>query len=181
MALQDQNLVLSSGQAVTTTALSTFTYDILFSSLLNSTSGTYLSSSTVIDGNTAAFGEDLGLGRGKGTPAIEVFTGAGTPAAATSLQVAFQGAVDNLGGTIAGLTFIPYIQTRGIPLASILSSIRLCAFDLPRREVGQGLPRFINLNYIVVGAPFTGLTVTSYINTGGTSAQATLGQYSSNY
>lgn len=177
----DQNLVLSSGQAVTTTALSTFTYDILFSSLLSSTAGVYLSTSTVIDGNTAAFGEDLGLGRGKGTPAIEVFTGAGTPAAATSLQVAFQGAVDNLGGTIAGLTFIPYIQTRGIPLASILSSIRLCAFDLPRREVGQGLPRFINLNYIVVGAAFTGLTLTSYINLGGTSAQATLGQYSSNY
>jgi hypothetical protein len=180
MALMDQNLVLSSGQAITTTALSTFTYDILNSALLNSAAGTYTVPPNSIIGNATFFGEDLGLGRGMGTPAIEVFSGAGTPAAATSLQIALQGAPDNGGGTIAGLTFTPYIETGAKPLASILSSSRLTAFDFPRRQEGSGMPRFINLNYIVVGA-FTGLTVTSYINLGGTSAQSTLGQYASNY
>ena len=92
-----------------------------------------------------------------------------------------QGAPDNGGGTIAGLTFFPYIMTQVIPLASIIASRRLFAFDFPRRQEGLALPRFINLNYIVAGANFTGLTITSYINLGETSAQATLGQYAANY
>jgi hypothetical protein len=181
MALQDQNLVLSSAQAVTASAVSTNCYDILNGALIATSGGTYTVPPNSIIGNATYFGEDLGLGRGVGTPAIEVFTGSGTPAAATSLQVALQGAPDNGGGTISGLTFVTYIETRAIPLASILASIRLCAFDFPRREVGQGLPRFIQLDYIVVGSNFTGLTLTGYINLGGTSAQATLGQYPSNY
>lgn len=179
--LNDQNLVFSSGQAVTVTTASTSTYDILTSALLSSTGGTYTVPPNAIIGNATFFGEDLGLGRGKGTPSVEVFTGSGTPGTATSLQVSLQGAPDNGGGTIAGLAFVPYIQTRAIPLASILSSSRLAQFDFPRREVGQALPRFINLLYTVAGANFTGLSLTSYINLGTSSAQASLGQYPSNY
>ena len=110
-----------------------------------------------------------------------MFSGSGTPAVATSLQIALQGAPDNGGGTIGGLTYVTYIETDAIPLASILASMRLAAFDFPRRRVGQALPRFIQLDYIVGGSNFTGLTVTSYINLGGTSAQTSLGQYPSNY
>jgi hypothetical protein len=179
--LNDQNLVFSSNQAVTVTAQSTSTYDILTSALLSSSGGIYTVPPNSIIGNASFFGEDLGLGRGKGTPTVEVFTGSGTPAVGTGLQVSLQGAPDNGGGSIAGLTFVPYIQTRSIPLASILASIRLAQFDFPRREVGQGLPRFINLLYTVAGAAFTGLSLTSYINLGTSSAQSTLGQYASNY
>lgn len=181
MALNDQNLVFSQAQAVTATAVSTNTIDLLQGLSLNTAAGTYPVPPNAIVGNAQYFGEDLGLGRGVGTPTVEVFTGAGTPAAATSLAVAFQGAPDNGGGTIAGLTFTPYMSTSAIPLASILSSIRLAAFDLPQRRAGLGLPRFINLNYTVVGTNFTGLTLTSLINVGGGSAQGTLGQYPSNY
>ncbi len=181
MALQDQNLVLSNAQTITASAVSTYTYDILNSALIATSGGTYTVPPNSTIGNATYFGEDLGLGRGKGTPQVEVFSGTGTPAVATSLQIALQGAPDNGGGTIGGLTYVTYIETDAIPLASILASMRLAAFDFPRRRVGQALPRFIQLDYIVGGSNFTGLTVTSYINLGGTSAQTSLGQYPSNY
>lgn len=181
--LNDQNLVLSNAQAITATAVSTNTYDILNGASLLSASGTYAVPPNSVIGNASFFGEDLGLGRGVGTPQVVGFTGSGTPAAATSLTVQLQGAPDTLAaaGNVTGLVFVPYIQTRAILLASIVASRRLFAFDFPRRQEGDGLPRFINLNYVVAGSNFTGLTITSYINLGETSAQATLGQYPSNY
>jgi len=179
MALQDQNLVLSSAQAITATARSTLAYDLLNGNTLASAAGAY--TSVAIIGNATTFGEDLGLGRGKGTPSIEVFSGPGTPITATSLQISFDGAPDAGTGNTSGVTYVPYIQTRAIPIASILASSRLAQFDWPRREVRQAMPRFVSLNYIVGGANFAGLTVTSYINLGGTSAQDSLGQYASNY
>src|SRR4029077_7335109 len=180
--LNDQNLVLSGAQAVSVTAASTNTYDILNGASIVTAGGTYtVPPNSIIGVNKTFFGEDLGLGRGLGTPQVVGFTGSGTPAVATSLTVHVQGAPCNGVGTIAGLTFTPYIQTNAIPLASILASSRLFAFDFPRRGEGLALPRFINLNYVVGGAGFTGLTITSHINLGETSAQNTLGQYASNY
>lgn len=181
MALNDQNLVFSNAQAITITADSTSVYDILNGALIPSAGGSYTVPPGSIIGNATFFGEDLGLGRGMGTPKVVGYTGSGTPGSSTGLQVSLLGAPDNGGGTIAGLSFVTYIQTRSIPLASILASKQLFSFDFPRREVGQGLPRFIKLNYAVTGSPFTGLTLTSYINLGATDAQDTLGQYASNY
>jgi hypothetical protein len=190
MSLMDQNLVFTQGsqtgtnanyQGVTATAVSLGTYDILQGQMITTSGGTYTTPTPQIIGNASFFGEDLGLGRGMGTPQLVGFTGAGTPAAATSLTVSLQGAPDNGGGTIAGLTFVPYIQTRAIALASIIASRRLFAFDFPRRQEGDGLPRFIQLNFTVAGANFTGLSIAGYINLGETSAQATLGQYPANY
>jgi hypothetical protein len=181
--LNDQNLVFSSGQAVTTgTIVSTNAYDLLNGLSLSSAGGTAYQAAAVnsIVGNAQFFGEDLGLGRGMGTPQVVGFTGSGTPAGGTSLVVQLLGAPDNGSGTIGGLTFVPYIQTQSIALASIIASRRLFAFDFPRRQEGDGLPRFIELNYVCTGT-FTGLSVTSYINLGETSAQATLGQYPANY
>lgn len=179
MALQDQNLVLSSAQAITATAQSTNAYDLLTGNLIAVTGAAYTTNAII--GNATTFAEDLGLGRGVGTPTIEVFSGSGTPAAATSLQIAAQGGPDGGTGNTSGVTYTTYAETGAIPLASILALNRLAAFDLPRRQVGVAMPRFLALDYIVVGANFTGLTVTAYINLGGTSAQNTLGQYPSNY
>ncbi|GEM_PF-1801306 len=188
MSLMDQNLVLTANsgsgtayQTVTATAVSASTYDQLNGALIPTSGGTYATPPNSIIGNAQFFGEDLGLGRGVGTPQLVGFTGPGTPGAATSLTVQLQGAPDNGGGTIAGLTFVPYIQTRAIALASIIASRRLFAFDFPRRQEGDGLPRFINLNFVVAGSNFTGLSIAAYINLGETSAQATLGQYPANY
>lgn len=179
MALQDQNLVLSSAQAITATARSTLAYDLLNGNTLASASGAYTTNAVI--GNATVFGEDLGFGRGVGTPQIEVFSGSGTPAAATSLAISFEGAPDAGTGNTSGVTYTPYISTGAIPLASILASNRLAVFDWPSRQIKKAMPRFVSLNYTVAGSNFTGLTVTSYINLGGTTAQDTLGQYASNY
>lgn len=179
--LNDQNLVLSSAQAINGTTPSTFCIDLLNGAPISTSGGTYTVPPNAIIGNASFFGEDLGHGRGMGTPSIVGFTGPTTPGVGTSLQIKFQGAPDNGGGTIAGLSFVDYDLTPVIPLASILASIRLFEFAFPRRPQGAGLPRFVQLDYVVVGANFTGLTLTSYINLGDTSAQTTLGQYPSNY
>lgn len=183
MALMDQNLVLSSAQIILGTAQSLNCYDIFTGNLLLVSSGAPGGAYTTagIIGNAATFGEDLGLGRGKGTPQIEVFSGPGTPITATSLDIQLQGAPDAGTGQTNGLTYVAYIGTEAIPLASILASSRLARFDFPQRRVGAALPRFIALNYVVAGSNFAGLTLTSYINLGGTSAQTTLGNYAANY
>jgi len=180
MALLDQNLAFQSiPQAVTATGRSTLAYDILTGNSIASTGAAYTTNAII--GNATVFGEDLGFGRGLGTPSVEVFSGAGAPAAATSLQISFDGAPDAGTGFTTGLVWVPYIQTGAIPLASILASNRLAVFDWPSRQIKKAMPRFVSLNYTVAGANFTGLTVTSYINLGGTTAQDTLGQYASNY
>lgn len=175
----DQNLVLSSAQAVTATARSTLAYDLLKGNTLAAAAGAYTSNDII--GNASVFGEDLGLGRGKGTPAIEVFSGAGTPAAATSLEISFEGAPDAGTGNTSGVTYVPYVQSGPILLASILASNRLWYVDWPMRQVRAALPRFVSLNYTVAGSNFTGLTLTAYIHLGGMTAQDTLGKYASNY
>jgi hypothetical protein len=179
--LMDNNLNFSNAQAVTATAASTNTVDLLQGLALATGSGTYAVPPNWIIGNATYFGEDLGIGHGKGVPYFLVTTGTGTPAAATSLEIDIQGAPDNGGGTIAGLTFVPYIRTGAIPLASIAASTRLMSVAFPKRQQGQALPRFINLNYIVVGSNFTGLTLTADISLGQDEAIGTLGQYPSNY
>jgi hypothetical protein len=179
--LMDQNMNLSSAQVITGTALSTYTYDILNSAPLLSVGGTYAPSTSSIIGNATYFGEDLGLGRGPGEAVCVVTTGSTSPAGGTGLQIALQGAVDNGGGTIGGLTFVPYIETRSIPLAGLTASTRIATIKLPKREIGQGLPRFINLNYIVSGSNFSGLTVTADFTLGTDDATGTLGQYAANY
>ncbi len=128
MALMDQNMVLSSAQAITATAQSTNAYDIANGGTLAVASGAY--TSNYIQGNATVFGEDLGLGRGVGTPAIEVFSGSGTPAGATSLDIQLQGAVDPGTGNTSGCTYVAYLGTEPIPLASILASNRLAAWKL---------------------------------------------------
>jgi hypothetical protein len=187
MALMDQNTYFTATtgapQAVTATAVSTDTYDILQGLMLNTSAGTYTVPPNAIIGNASFFGEDLGGGRGVGTPTVEVYNVSTTaPTGATSLQVQLQGAPDNGGGTISGLTFTPYIMSQVIPIASILAPRLVCAFDFPKRSPDNtGLPRFINLNYVVAGSNFANLSLNSYINLGYTQAQSTLGQYPANY
>jgi hypothetical protein len=178
----DANLRFSNAQAVTATAVSTFTYDLFTGNLITTSGGTYTVPPVGIIGNASFFGEDFGIGRGKGTPRFVVTTGSGTPAAATSLQIVVQGAPDvGSAGTIAALTFIPYIQTRAIPLASITASSRIASIDWPKREVAQPMPRFIQLNYIVAGSNFTGLTLYADVTLGPDDSADTLGKYPSNY
>jgi hypothetical protein len=197
MALYDQNLTFfkaNPGQAVAATIVSELTYDILQGLALDSVTGTYIVPPVAIIGRLRPdqtppvkfWGEDLGLGRGPGTPTVDVYADpASTPAGGTSVQVVLQGAVDNGGGTIAGLTFVPYIYSDIVPLAQLTANFavgwyQLTEFDLPRRPIGTPLPRFLQLQYVAVGA-WTGLNLKGYIGLGDTSAQDTMGQYPANF
>lgn len=179
--LMDANLRLSNGQAITASAASTNTIDLLQGLALDSGSGTYTVPPAQIIGNPTYFGEDLGIGKHMGTPRFVFTSGAGTPAAATSLTIGIRGAPDAGGGAISGLTFTTYIQTGAIPLASILASTRLASIDFPKREVGKGLPRFIQAYYTVAGSNFTGLTMYADLTHGPDDAVDTLKNYGANY
>ena len=192
MALYDQNLTFfkaSTGQVVTANAVSELTYDLLQGLTLDSVSGTYVVPPNAIVGRitpTRFWGEDLGLGRGMGTPTVDVYADpSATPAGGTSIQVQLLGAVDNGGGTIAGLTFVPYITSDVLTLAQVTANIAqgfymLAEFDLPRRPIGAPLPRFLQIGFVAAGA-WSGLRLKSYIGLGDTSAEDTLGQYPANY
>lgn len=197
MALYDQNLTFfksNPGQAVTGTAFSELTYDILKGLALDSVTGVYEVPPHDIIGRirpdttppTQFWGEDLGTGRGMGDPSVNVYADSRTtPAGLTSLQVSLQGASDNGGGTVAGLTWENYIISSVITLAQLQQNFAnglymICDFDLPRRPIGDPLPRFLRLNYTVIGTA-TGLNLKGYIGTGDTSAQDTLIRYPANY
>lgn len=111
-----------------------------------------------------AFGEDLGVGPWRlmmrmGVSAALPFVGAGA-----TLNVAYQGAVDNLGGTIAGLNFVTFAETGPTLTAALLTaSARVPLPDISHRALAaagtQGsMPRFLRLLYQITGT-FTQGTV----------------------
>ncbi len=114
---------------------------------------------------STAFGEELGNGPVRlygraGVSATLPFVGPGA-----TLNIAWQGAVDNLGGTIAGLTWTTISETGPTLTAALLIASAMIALpDLTRRAlfatgVQGGLPRFIRLLYQVTGT-FTQGTLT---------------------
>lgn len=103
-------------------------------------------------GNAAVFGEDLGTGSGMNDLHIGIYLGTTfLTANSATLNVAFQGAVDNGGGTFSGLTWTTYSETGAIPAASLVSpgTIRMV---WPHRAIAAALPRFVRLLYQLPGS-----------------------------
>ena len=114
---------------------------------------------------STAFGEDLGNGPMRlygrlGVSATLPFVGAGA-----TLNVAWQCAVDNLGGTIAGLAFITVSETGPtLNAGNLLANAMVPLPDLTKRQLAAagaqgGMPRFIRLLYQIAGT-FTQGTLT---------------------
>jgi len=181
MGMLDQQLQFSNAQAITASAASTNMYDQLTGELDTTT---FTKSPNDIWGNATYFGEDLGLGKGPGTPRVVVNVGT-VFATLTSLQVQFRGAPNNATAQASGnrsdLTFAIYIETDTIALALLTANTRIASFDWPMRKTGQALPRFIDLNYAVGGSNATTGTISSDVTLGDDDAQTTLLQLSSNY
>jgi hypothetical protein len=177
----DINGQFSSAQAVTATALSTKAID-LRQGLAIPSGGAYTNPPDII-GNVALFGMDFGIGNTQGVPrivgtAIAAFTAAG----AATMQVQFQGVVDPNNGTLAGAAWVTYGQTDTIAKTLLTASTRIFSFDWPMRKIGQALPRFVVLNYVVATGPMTAGTVTADLSVGGADdATGTLGQYPANF
>ena len=184
MGMLDAALQFSNAQAITASAQSTYFYDQLTG---EQDTTTFTKAPNAIWGNTAEetyFGEDLGIGKGLGTPRVVVNVGT-VFATLTSMQVAFQGAPNNATAQASGnrsdLTFATYIETDTIALALLTANTRIAAFTWPMRKTGQGLPRFVQLDYIVAGSNATTGTVTSDVTLGDDDAQTTLPYYPNNY
>lgn len=182
MGMLDAALQFSAAQAITASAQSTNFYD-----QLNGSSGTTTftpSPPNIFSVNQTFFGEDLGIGKGLGTPRVIVNVGTAF-AALTSLQVQFRGAPENSTahgtGNRSDLTFAVYMQTDTIALALLTANTRIAAFDWPMRKTGQALPRFVDLNYVVGGSNATAGTINADVTIGDEDAQGTLQQYGSNY
>lgn len=179
--LMDKNIQFSNAQAVTSTALSTNAIDLL-AGVGVASGGAYTNPASII-GNAAVFGEDFGIGSHSGMPrvvctAIAAFTAVG----AATMQIQFQGVVDPNGGTLAGAAWVTYGQTDTIAKTLLTASTRIATFDWPMRKIGQALPRFVVLNYVVATGPMTAGTITSDVTMGGSDdSVGTLGQYPANF
>lgn len=90
---------------------------------------------------------DIGIGD---NPALKlVVTVITVFAGGTSLQIALQGAIDNLSG--APDTFNTWWTSPAVAEASLVAGARLFDMDMPRPPQGLAIPRFIRLAYITVG------------------------------
>ena len=141
MAYLDNQLTFSSGQAITTTAASTNVID-----LAGLGSGTTV---TNIIGNASVFGEDIGIGSGVYRPKILVTVGTAF-AGGTSLNVQLQGAPDNGSGSPG--TYVTYDESGAVVTASLTANQVIFRVDVAAIQPANGpLPRFLRLNYTVVG------------------------------
>lgn len=182
MGMLDAALQFSSAQAITASAQSTNFYDQLTGQSLTTT---YTPSPSAIFSVTETyFGEDLGIGKGLGTPRVLVNVGT-VFATLTSLQIQFQGAPENATSHASGLrsdlVFVTYIQTDTIAAALLTANTRIASFDWPMRKTGAALPRFVQLNYAVAGSNATTGTITSDVTLGDDDATTTIQQYGRNY
>ena len=179
----DDKLTFSDGQAITATAASTYFYDQLTGEKDTTTFDT--NPKAQWGPNATYFGEDLGIGQGVGTPRIVITTGSVAFATLTSLAILFQGAPDNVTAQASGLrsdlVFVTYMQTPAILTALLTASQQIASFDWPMRAIGNGLPRFVQLDYVVAGSNATAGSLTSSVTLAPNDAQGTLGQYPSGF
>lgn len=181
MGMLDSRLQFSNAQAITADAASTYMYDQLTG---DQDTTTFDTAPKNIWGSATYFGEDLGIGKGLGTPRVVVNVGT-VFATIVTLQIQFQGAPNNstaqASGNRSDLTFVTYIETDDIPLAALTANTRIASFDWPMRRTSvSGLPRFVQLNYNVATSATTG-TLTSDVTLGDDDAQGTLQKTSANY
>lgn len=166
MAQGDINLQFSNAQAITASAASTNTYDLLTGTTVTTTFTAYNASPGQTWGNATYFGEDAGIGPRR--VKLGVWTGTTAFATGTSLQISWQTAPDSGGTTVSGLTFTNVAYGGAIPVAALTASTQLTVPDYPYDQVALSNPppRFIRLYYTVAGSNFTtgALTAGVFLN-----------------
>ncbi len=175
---QDALLQLASVLAVSSTTTGTV-YDVT-----GVGSGTVPPMITGVRGDTGAavpIGFDIGAGDGMAIPEVtyEVPT-AFVSAGGATLQIQLQAAPDNGSGS-AG-TYQTIVQTSTFT-AGQLAANTLGQFQVPPVQpnwVGEALPRFYRLNFVVATSTFSAGTITAYLNLNPTQAAKT-GLYPGNY
>lgn len=162
MAFQNALTQLAGNQAVTTTAAGTAVFDVT-----GVGSGTVPPMITGINGTTGAavpIGFDIGAGDGFAIP--EVFWTVPTAfvsGGGATLQIALQAAPDDGTGT-AG-TYQTIVQTSTFT-AGQLSANTVGQFQVPPvapNWIGEALPRFYRLNFVVGTSTFSAGNITASI------------------
>ena len=160
MAFQDALTQLANAQAVTSTAAGTAVFDVC-----GVGSGTVPPMITGINGSTGAavpIGFDIGAGDGFAIP--EVFWSipvAFVSAASATMQIALQAAPDDGTGT-AG-TYVTITETEILTPAQLPINAT-GQFQVPpvgANWVGEAMPRFYRLNFVVATSTFSAGKITA--------------------
>jgi hypothetical protein len=150
------NFVASAGLTMTTdSSTASYVLDLATGQMLTGT--TYTVTPNLTWGLATYFGEDLGIGPGVAIPRFLITVGtAFTTGNAATLNVQVQTAAQaGTTGTISSdTTFATAIET-GIIAASLLTANAAMRISLPRRKLGQALPRFIRLNFALATGQWT--------------------------
>lgn len=77
-------------------------------------------------------------------------------AGGTSLMVQAQGSVDNS-------TWTTYVESAAIVTAALTAGAKLLPISWPHRGPGNALPRYIRLNYVVVGTMSAGAVTSDLV------------------
>lgn len=168
--LLDNQLQLSSAQAITSTAASTNPYDITGAGAGNAPAMTW--------GNSTVVGGDVGRGDGAAAPvyAIVTFPTAFVSGGGATLQVQIRAAVDNGSNSPGSYTVIS--QSGLLSVANLNSGYPLL-LPIPPLTLGEALPRFYDLNYVVATSTFSAGAVTAWFGIG--PANLPVGIYPNNY
>lgn len=154
MAYFDNALLLSNAQAITSTAASSTIYDVTGAGSGNAPA--------LIWGTTSVFGTDIGsAGNGIAQPCVfMVITTAFTTSNSATLQVQVQAAIDN--GSNAPGSYTTIVETDAFAAAVLTLGAQL-VLPIPKITLGEALPRFYRVNYVVGTGVFGAGAVTTDI------------------
>lgn len=157
MAFFDQTLILSTAQAITTTATSTLVYDITGAGAGNAPSQTF--------GLTTKPGADIGTGQGVAEPNV-YFTITTTGTGAGTIAFGIEAAPDLGDGSNNPGTYVRLSTSKAYVGTTLLKGN---VIDLPIPPYAQiapsmGLPRFYRLAYDVANTATASVTGAILIN-----------------
>ena len=162
MAFIDALTVLAAKQAVTSTAAGTAVFDVT-----GVGSGTVPNMISGINGSTGAvvpIGFDIGAGDGFAIPELVWnVTTAFTSASSTTMQIALQAAPDNGSGS-AG-TYVTLVETELLTVAQLAlnASGQFQVPPTPLNWVGEAMPRFYRVDFIVATSTFSAGNISAQI------------------
>lgn len=159
---QDSLLTLAGNQAITSTAAGTNVYDVT-----GVGSGTVPPMITGVLGTTGAavpIGFDIGAGDGMAIPEVtwEIPT-AFVSAGGATLQIVLQASADSGGSAVSYQTIIQTSTfTAGQLAANTIGQFQVP--PVPPGWVGEAMPRFYRLNFVVGTSTFSAGNITAYLN-----------------
>lgn len=106
---------------------------------------------------------DIGIGDDNMLQLMVLVTTTFTSGGAATLQVNFQGTIDNGSGGPATGSWTTYLSSPIYALGTLIAGARLMDDAVPRPPAGTAIPRFLRLTYVIGTATTTAGVVESFI------------------